>query len=222
MKTREKEAAIGLRQLGESLKTIATKLNVSKSTVSLWVRDIPLSADAADRIARSYSNGQRASQTALRSRTLARLLVAKNEAEALIDGFQPDARVALIMCSLIYWCEGGKRPNDSDLTFSKSDGALIESYLSLLRQAVPLNERKFRVRMHLHEYHDEEAQLKFWSKMTRIPEQQFTKTYWKPHTGKRYRDGYQGCIHIGYHDVTVSRKIHATARAFLRREVKGL
>ncbi len=70
--------------------------------------------------------------------------------------------------------------------------------------------------MHLHEYHDEEVQLKFWSKMTTIPTHQFTKTYWKPHTGINTREGYPGCIHVSYHDVRVARAIAATARAMMQ------
>lgn len=207
--------AAELRKKGFSLKRISSELGVAKSSVSLWVRDLELPLAASELIQSSYTNGQRASQIALRARTSVLLAAAKQDAETLVQQNIVYSEQALIICSLLYWCEGGKRPNDSDLTFSNSDPALVAAYLSLLRLSIPLDESKFRVLMHLHEYHDEPTQLKFWSHVTEIPEQQFTKTYWKPHTGKRMRKNYPGCIHIGYHDVRVSRKVSATARAFL-------
>lgn len=218
MKKAEKEKAIGMRQEGASLKNIAKQVGVSKSTVSLWVRGLELTEDARNTIANSYTNGQKAARKTLLARTAGRLLQAKEQAELLIRGVEFSNKDALILCSLLYWCEGAKGPNDNDLTFSNSDPLLVSSYLSLLRRSVHLEETKLRALVHLHEYHDEATQLNFWSEVTNIPLVQFTKTYWKPHTGKRIKPDYPGCIHIGYHDVTVSRQIHATARAFLASE----
>ena len=115
----------------------------------------------------------------------------------------------------MYWCEGTKTKNDKEFTFTNSDPLLVKGFLALLRKAVPLEERKFRIKMQLHDYHDEKRQKCFWSEVTRIPETQFQKTFCKSHTSKAIKVGYPGCIQFRYHDVTVSRKICATARAFL-------
>jgi transposase len=46
MKTREREQARLMRRTeGRSVKEIARLVDVSRSTASLWVRDIPLTAD---------------------------------------------------------------------------------------------------------------------------------------------------------------------------------
>ena len=68
--------------------------------------------------------------------------------------------------------------------------------------------------MHLHEYHKEEKQRKFWSKITGIPEGQFTKTYWRPHTQKRERENYQGCIRVSYYDAHIACRLHAWYNVF--------
>jgi transposase-like protein len=42
MKIQEKNEAIRLRKLGQSYKEIKRKVDVSKATLSLWLRDIQL------------------------------------------------------------------------------------------------------------------------------------------------------------------------------------
>lgn len=44
-KSKEKNKALKLRQQGESIKKIAKKLKIAKSTISLWCRDIELTPE---------------------------------------------------------------------------------------------------------------------------------------------------------------------------------
>lgn len=220
MKIVEKKEAIKLRRQGLSLPFIARELNVSKGTVSLWVRDISLSERAKRKIESLRSAGQIASQKALKERTGRALSSAKAEAEALVNALHYDREMALVLCSLLYWCEGTKRHNDNEFTFSNSDPALVQAFMVFMRRSLTLSEIKFRVKMHLHEYHNEAVEKRFWSKITRIPENQFQSTFWKSNTGNNIHPGYRGCAHIRYHDVRVSRAIYATARAFLENVIK--
>ena len=50
MKKIEKEEAISLREKGFSINDIARAVNVSKGTVSLWVRDIELTTKQRDKL----------------------------------------------------------------------------------------------------------------------------------------------------------------------------
>jgi len=220
MKLKEKKYAIRLRHEGRTMNEIATRVGVAKSSVSLWVRNLPLSTKARDRIASLQTAGQRASQIALFERTRKKLLIAKEEAEKVVSGVVVTQDIALLVCALLYWCEGAKDRNDTTFTFSNSDEQLVRAFMKLMRHALILDERKFRARMHLHEYHNETLQRKSWSEITNIPEQQFSKTYWKPHTAKTIKKGYPGCIHIEYYDVKIARKIYAVARAFFENVVK--
>ncbi len=208
-----------LRKEGMTLNEITARVGVAKSSVSLWVRDLHLSAKARARITSLQTAGQKSAQKTNLERTRAKLLAARENAQKIIRAMTITPDVALLSCALLYWCEGEKDKNDTTFTFSNSDSQLIRAFMKLMRGALILDEQKFRVRMHLHEYHDETSQRKFWSKITGISEQQFSKTYWKPHTAKTIKNGYPGCIHIEYYDVSVSRKIYAVARAFLENVV---
>lgn len=121
--------------------------------------------------------------------------------------------MTLLLCSLIYWREGAK--DSKRMEFTNSDPMLVKTFLSLLRNASPVNKEKFKVVAHLHEYHDVPEQIKFWSKVTDMPFQQFDKPFLKGHTGKRVREGYNGCISVRYHDTSVAKLILSIAKAFI-------
>ena len=46
MKLDEQQKAVALRKRGYSMREISERLHVSKSSVSLWVRSVPLSPQA--------------------------------------------------------------------------------------------------------------------------------------------------------------------------------
>ncbi len=61
-KQKEYIQAVKLREQGKSIKEIARKLNISSSTVSLWVRHIPLSpgqkARLKDKVFKALQKGR--------------------------------------------------------------------------------------------------------------------------------------------------------------------
>jgi hypothetical protein len=95
-----------------------------------------------------------------------------------------------------------------------SDPALIASFLYAFRNSFKLDETRFSARIHLHEYHNEKRQIRFWSKVTGIPLCQFRKSYQKPHTKLRKREGYPGCISVRYGDAALARTLDAVYHAF--------
>lgn len=220
MKLKEKEFAIRLRRKGKTMNEIAAEVGVAKSSVSLWVRNLPLSPKAQSRIASLQTEGQKASIKAHFEQTRKNLLVPREEAEEIVKRITLTPDIAFLSCALLYWCEGAKDKNDTTFRFSNSDPQMVRAFMALMRQAFILDERKFRIRMHLHEYHDEQRQKKFWSDVTGLSVQHFSKTFWKPHSGKSIKIAYPGCVHIDYYDVRIARKIYAMARAFLENVVK--
>lgn len=217
MKLAEKEKAIALRKQGGSIKEIARVLGVAKSSASLWTRDVPLSPRARKILRAKFTAGQNRAQEVLRARTERRLSDAARSAEETLSHVSLNVAMRKVLCALLHWCEGRKAPADRELSFMNSDPLLVSAFLGLFRLSFDVDERKFRVCVHLHDYHNERKQLQFWSKITKIPLSQFMRPYRKPHTGKQIRDGYPGCAQVRYGDVAVAREVAAVARAFLRR-----
>ena len=118
-----------------------------------------------------------------------------------------------LYCALLYWCEGGKRDGEG-IRFINSDPVLIKTFLALIRKSYNIDEKKLRALMHLHGYHNEEFQKKFWSGITGIPKSQFNKTFLKKSTGKRLKEDYAGCLAVSYHDVKIAREMKAIYKVF--------
>lgn len=213
MKFQEKTESIKLRQKGYSLKEISQKLNVSKSSVSVWVRDIKLSDSAHKRLLTKVSAGQIESASNKKQRTQNILDGYYNEACFFLKGIKIGTEESRLMCSLIYWCEGGKTDNRM-VQFTNSDPNLIVGFLKLMRESYPIEESKFRACIHLHQYHDKQKQIEFWSGKTKISKNQFIKPYFKKNTGKRIRDNYQGCLQVRYYDANIARQILLLGKAF--------
>ena len=125
-----------LRAQGPSLKEIVAKLGVSKSSVSLWVRDPelpPLSDEECRRRKAEASQRYWARERPLRdARRQAVRGAAADEVGKLSD------REIVIAGAIAYWCEGAKNKpyrRAERVTFINSDPRLIRFFLRFLEVA---------------------------------------------------------------------------------------
>lgn len=215
MKIKERHKAISFRKRGHSLKEIAGKLGVAKSSVSMWVRNVNLSSVAEKRLLTKIKLGQFNAARNKKARTVAIENKYLEEATKEIKKLNVDKYYAKLLCAMIYWCEGTKSVK-SGVNFVNSDPNLVRRFLKLLRNSFELDEKKFRPCIHLHSYHNPKLQLDFWSKITDIDKKQFIKPYRKFNSGKRIHENYQGCIAIKYHSNDLARRLNSIAKAFLK------
>lgn len=210
-----------LREQGHSLSEISTLLSISKSTASIWLRSIQLSGKAAASIQKKRADGRARASDIHRARTDRRILDARAYAENVLKGVELNLDTSRLLCSLLYWCEGAKIRRSNTFSFTNSDPLLIGTFMRLFRNGFDIDERKLRLNLHVHEYHDVEEQLRFWSRIATIPLSQCHRPYLKPHTAKRTREGYQGCVSVRYHDTDLARRLESIAIVFLEKN-KGL
>ncbi|MBU2632100.1 hypothetical protein KKG52_00090 [Patescibacteria group bacterium] len=207
-----KEQAFLMRKKGSSLNEISKKLKIAKSTASLWLSSVKLRSDIQKKLIRKQLLGRQKAILSRHKQAAIRSEINNKYAMKIIKDVNHSKEIAKIYCSLIWWCEGNK--NDSTVRFTNSDVSLVKIFLSLLRFGFEIDETKFRALVHLHSYHNDNNQKRLWSKTTKIPLSQFYKSYQKPHTGKRKRNDYVGCIAISYYDVRIAKELEAIYNAF--------
>jgi len=210
-----REQARELRRQGRSFNEIVDALKVSKSSVSLWVRDLPrpprkpLSEEAEARLAR----GRASRSAALTATTTA----ARAQIGALDD------RELLIAGAMAYWCEGSKnKPGHQNdrVAFTNSDPGLISLFLRFLASVgVPPETLIFR--LYIHEDADIDGAQAFWRQLTGAPPEQFRSPFLKqqnPSTVRKNRgDGFRGCLRIDVRQSRdVYRRIEGWANAILK------
>jgi predicted transcriptional regulator len=190
-----------LRAKGMTYTKIAGELGVSKSSVSLWVRDMPREGRLSDEQWRAR-NAEALSKRWQELRTIrgARRHAAMEQAAAEIG--QLTSREILIAGSIAYWCEGGKsreQPPKDRVIFVNSDARLIVFFLRFLAVAGVTPDRLIG-RVHIHESADLPGAQEFWQRVTGIPPEQFGRLCLKRHNPKTVRknvgDDYHGCLRI--------------------------
>jgi hypothetical protein len=212
IKTQERRKALALRARGYSFREISEILNISKSTASVWARNIKLSNQASKRIEElSIKGRQKALDTNWQKRAMENEEISKRVENVFINKkfSRFDLRIA---CALLYWCEGSKNKGTNSVSFMNADPEMIKYFLYVFRNSFDLEEKKFRGLIHLHDYHDPQKQLDFWSKITKIPKKQFNRPYLKKHTGINKKDNYPGCLSIRYYDSRIYRELLFTIK----------
>ncbi|HPW34235.1 MAG TPA: hypothetical protein PK367_00525 [Candidatus Paceibacterota bacterium] len=210
----KRESAIKLRESGYSLTEIVNKLKVSKSSASSWVSDIKLSQKAKNRLLTKIKLGQFISAERK-----------KNKTKSIIDNYfltatkeQQNYKLShldkKIMCSIMYWCEGAKSLM-SGVQFINSDPSIVKAFVNLLADSFGADRKRFKVCVHIHSYHNSEEIINFWSNEINLPKEQFLKPYRKNNSGQNIHKDYKGCVSVRYNDVSISRQLLTTARAFL-------
>ncbi len=213
MKLEAKEKSIELRKDGHSLKEISQQLKVSKSSVSLWVRDVILSDSARVKLFSKMTRGQFLGAQKRREYGDNKNRLLKEDAKKELS-FIDATLNGKIICSMIYWCEGSKSYK-SGIAFTNSDPELTRLFIDLLVEHFSINKDKLVARLHLHEYHNPKKQHVYWARALDMSLNQFQKFYLKPHTGKVVRNNYPGCVSVRYYDSIAARKILYLSQAFL-------
>jgi hypothetical protein len=204
-KVHEQERACELRAEAWTLQEIATELGVSKSSVSLWVRDV----DFEPRPRR-----------AARKRGPNKLQIAK---QAEIDEMLAWGRdrigtmseeAFLAAGAALYAGEGSK--TDGMVTFSNSDPRMMRFFCAWLRRFFDIDESRLRLRLYLHQGLDLDSATAFWCDATDIPVRQVGKAYRAvPDPSIRKSKHPMGCAYVSYGCSRTHRGVMGLVHALL-------
>lgn len=175
MKTKEKKLARELRKKGFSLNEIKQELRISKSSVSLWVRDIIL----------TYKQKQQLSQKGIKKEVIEKRRKTRLEREnarrqIIIDEAKQEINNLLatelkLIGIALYWGEGAKTLR-SGVQFSNSDPRMIQLMMQFFKKCCKVSETKFRGHIFLHPHLNTKKAEKYWHNISGIPLNQFYKT----------------------------------------------
>lgn len=208
-KLREREAARELRRRGWTMADIARELEVSKSSVSLWTRDV----EFTPRPSRNRNFGSRRRQpNALQRRKHEEIERLDREGLARIGTLTEQAFLAA--GTALYAGEGTKA--DGRVQFANMDPQIVRFFLDWLRRFFDIDETRLRVHLYLHEGLDLATAVAYWSEVTRIPTAQFGKPYRaRPDATIRQTKHIHGCPRIAYSCSSTHRAIMGLVRALL-------
>ncbi|WP_406279492.1 hypothetical protein OHT93_15345 [Streptomyces sp. NBC_00191] len=193
-----REKARELRLQGMTYDQIQVELGCSKSSISLWVRDLPKPerrdpSEQAKLASRKRWEHERPRREAEREKTK---LAAFDEIGQLTD------RELFLIGVGLYWSEGSKsKPHrrQETVVFINSDPGMIRVYLAWLA-LLGVQRDSLRYRVMIHESADVDAAERYWAALAGVDVSALSKTTLKSHNPKTVRknvgDGYRGCFVI--------------------------
>ncbi len=219
-KLEEKRVALRLRRKGLSYSEIRKKVKVSKSTLSLWCRDVVLNVDQMEKLSsRVLEGAERGRIIGAKVQQRARINKTKQlNMQGVRDVGEMSKRDRFLAGIGLYIGDGVK--GDKNVGFSNSNKQIIKFMMGWFREFCNVPEEKFRGAIWLHEGLDEGESRIFWSRLTGIPVDQFTKTYIsKPKKeSKKIRKNIHkyGVFAIRVCDVDMQRRVMGWMKAILR------
>ncbi|WP_314174618.1 hypothetical protein [Streptomyces winkii] len=193
-KSELKARARELRHAGKTYDEIVAELGVAKSSVSLWVRDLPTPR-------RSVEHARRMAQARWEPFRRERELTRRHTTEHARRAFgRLTERDLFVLGVGVYWAEGTKckphRPSEV-VTFVNSDSDMIRVYLAWLALLKVAPDR-LRFSVMIHESADVKAAERYWADLAGADPGAFGKTTLKRHNPKTVRKnvgaGYRGCL----------------------------
>ncbi|MEU9555437.1 hypothetical protein [Streptomyces fumanus] len=192
-----------LRLQGWTYDRIQMELGCSKSSVSLWVRDLPAPERRSRTREESSAIAKKGWQARLRVREEERQRTrrrAEEETRGMADRELFFAGVAL------YWAEGSKSKPYSRrerVTFVNSDPNVISVFLAWLA-LLEVDPASLRFAVQIHETADVAAAEAFWAEHVGIKSDDLLKTSLKRHnpiTNRKNTDQeYRGCLRVDVRD----------------------
>lgn len=200
-----------------SVKEIARTVGVAPSTVSLWVRDVPLTAEQLESLRQRNPAYNRQLRGATRNaeRGRARRLEYQDEGRRLAALRNP----LHVAGAMLYWAEGDKGSKNC-ARLSNSDPEVLRFFVRFLRECLLVDDEQMRVTCHLFADHvDRQWEIEqFWLDVVQLPRTQlcksFVNVYSKYSQKKRANKLPYGTTRITVHSTRVVQSIFGSIQEY--------
>lgn len=185
---KDKKLAIVLRKSGKSYVEISNILQIPKSTLSGWFKQLRYSQKVKKRL--SSAAAQQFSENINKwNRVRAEQYLQQRQAtaEKAADQIPNITKDNLLFLGLgLFWAEGSKKERFS-ARFANSDPAIILFWIKFLEQCCGISKDRITVNIHLHPNISDKVAKNYWSKLLDLPLSQFRKSQTAVSLRSRYK-----------------------------------
>jgi len=218
-----KGKAIELRKKGKTYSEIKLILRrkIPKSTLSYWFKNVKLPSSYYQKIKHiNYSNITNARKLAVKANKIIRKkfidsIYYRNE---YLDKLISDKDISKIALAMLYLGEGSKWKSHPGLMLGNSDPEIIQIYINLLKGCYNIKPSCLKARISYRADQDINKLIKYWSKITKIPQKSFYKTIPDPRTTgiATKRKDYKGVCVIYCGGTEIQLELDIIAKKFLK------
>lgn len=207
--------AIKLRLEGHTYSQIKRELGLAKSTLSDWLRNLPLSKKQLDLLTKNRGISEdgrieRFRETARNKRILKLTKILNTQRKKLLPLSQRELFIAGVF---LYWGEGSKQRGK--LAISNTDPRVINFALYWMNKILEIPKSKISILLHLYSDMNIEEEINFWSQVLNMPKEQFKSPYIKTSTrsGLSYKGFGHGTCNIICFDASLAEEIAMSIKA---------
>ena len=200
-----------------SIKEIARVVGVAPSSVSVWVREIPLTPEQLESLRLRNPAYNRQLRGATRNAERGRERRRGHQRDGRLLARRGDAlHVAGVM---LYWAEGDKGSRNA-ARLSNSDPELLRLFVRFLRECFGVHDRKVRVTCHLFADHLERQRdiEQFWLDTLELPRACLCKSvvnvYSKYSQKKRKNRLPYGTVRVTVHSTEIVQSIYGAIQEY--------
>lgn len=175
-KYRERREVLILRKQGLSYNQIKNKIQISKSTLSRWLQNYPLSKKQINILRGSNKLRIEKFRNTLKKKHEERLHVYYDqEKKKIIPLLKKNLYIAGLF---LYWGEGNKFSRYT-VSINNTDPAILKFCLYWMVYSLHVDKKRIKVFLHLYEDMDTKKEMSYWSNILNISLVQFMKPYIK-------------------------------------------
>lgn len=193
MKIEKRKRSIVLRRRGWSYNYIAKKIDVSKSTLSEWLRLIPYIPNRTT--IKRIKAGPAKSATMRKQQKIDHIRSAHRLAEAELG--ELSKRDLWMLGIGLYLGEGSKK--FEDVRIANSDPRIIKLVIYWLIKVCNVPKRNIQIRLYAYPDNDIDKALLYWQNITKLPKTAFTRVQIDRRTDKKAKKWSilpNGTIHV--------------------------
>ena len=176
------------KEIGMAIGKIANKLEVSKSSVSVWCRNIRLTEEQIVELAKSEKDGS--VRGSLKAAKIKRDEQINRKSRFMSYGARRvgnlSKRELFVLGSGLYWAEGCKKNRAT--AFVNSDPGMINIFIRWLKECLKIDEDRIYCFVSINQDHKcriDDVE-RYWSRVTGIPRSVFTGVSYKRVKNKKF------------------------------------
>lgn len=204
-KTALKLKAIELRNQGLSVGDISKIVGISKSTASVWTRDVALSIEQLEILRGKEIKGKELGRTrASYNRRQQRIDTENKRIVEGINYFKNISTHGLMIAGLALYAGGGSKTK-RQVCFCNSDPLIVKLMINWLKVCFGITDDRFRLTVGINEIHRARENLvkDYWSNITKLESIHFNKTSFKKVQSKKVYTNFNQ--HFGTLDIKILR-----------------
>jgi DNA-binding transcriptional MerR regulator len=217
-----KERAITLRKQGLSLREIEALLSIPRSTLSGWLKEVPLSDAQKTRLKQNSDIALIKARVKAsdwhRSQKELRLQRAQEEAQVVLKNIKIDENIIELALAMLYLGEGAKQ---NTTAIGNSNPLILKFFLSVLLGKYQVNPVKIKCDLHIRADQNPEELKKYWSKELNLPLSNFRSVMVDIRTtGRTSYPNYKGVCLINCGSIAIQRKLISLYNLFCQKVIE--